>query len=63
MRVEEDKKDTETVAPRKTSDFSMMSILADVQDKDEPNVVLESQKLWESFHDLGTEMIITKSGR
>ncbi|XP_003746795.2 T-box transcription factor TBX3-like [Galendromus occidentalis] len=48
------------MAPRKTSDFSMMSILADEYD---PKVVLESQELWESFHNLGTEMIITKSGR
>lgn len=65
MRAEDgtDKKDTETAAPRRTSDFSMMSILADIQDKDEPKVVLESQELWENFHNLGTEMIITKSGR
>lgn len=50
----------QSMAPRKTSDFSMMSILADEYD---PKVVLESQELWESFHNLGTEMIITKSGR
>lgn len=34
---------------------------ADVQD--DPKVELESKELWEKFHKLGTEMVITKSGR
>ncbi|KAL5017210.1 hypothetical protein ScPMuIL_006799 [Solemya velum] len=33
----------------------------DVQD--DPKVELESKELWEQFHKIGTEMVITKSGR
>lgn len=33
----------------------------DVQD--DPKVELESKELWDQFHSLGTEMVITKSGR
>ena len=31
--------------------------------EDDPKVSLESKDLWEKFHLLGTEMVITKSGR
>jgi hypothetical protein len=31
--------------------------------EDDPKVCLESKDLWERFHGLGTEMVITKSGR
>lgn len=31
--------------------------------EDDPKVSLESKDLWERFHGLGTEMVITKSGR
>ncbi|XP_074601520.1 uncharacterized protein LOC141855390 isoform X2 [Brevipalpus obovatus] len=31
--------------------------------EDDPKVILESKDLWERFHSLGTEMVITKSGR
>ncbi|XP_025091991.1 T-box transcription factor TBX2-B-like isoform X1 [Pomacea canaliculata] len=31
--------------------------------QDDPKVDLESKDLWEKFHRLGTEMVITKSGR
>lgn len=31
--------------------------------EDDPKVSLESKDLWEKFHALGTEMVITKSGR
>ncbi|XP_015925371.2 T-box transcription factor TBX3 [Parasteatoda tepidariorum] len=31
--------------------------------KDDPKVTLESKDLWDQFHQLGTEMVITKSGR
>ena len=31
--------------------------------EDDPKVTLESKDLWEKFHSLGTEMVITKSGR
>jgi len=31
--------------------------------EDDPKVSLESKDLWERFHNLGTEMVITKSGR
>ena len=30
---------------------------------DDPKVTLESKDLWTKFHGLGTEMVITKSGR
>ncbi|XP_014788761.1 T-box transcription factor TBX2b, partial [Octopus bimaculoides] len=30
--------------------------------RDDPKVELESKDLWEQFHVLGTEMVITKSG-
>lgn len=30
---------------------------------DDPKVTLECKDLWEKFHKLGTEMVITKSGR
>lgn len=30
---------------------------------DDPKVTLECKELWEKFHKLGTEMVITKSGR
>ena len=56
----------------RTSDYSMHSILghslqpgAVVEDThaDDPQVELESRPLWEEFHNFGTEMVITKSGR
>nr|XP_022338947.1 T-box transcription factor TBX2-like isoform X3 [Crassostrea virginica]XP_022338948.1 T-box transcription factor TBX2-like isoform X3 [Crassostrea virginica] len=31
--------------------------------QDDPKVEIESKDLWEQFHNLGTEMVITKSGR
>ena len=34
---------------------------AEVQD--DPKVELEGRELWEQFHEIGTEMVITKSGR
>ena len=30
---------------------------------EDPNVNLEANELWEQFHNIGTEMVITKSGR
>lgn len=30
---------------------------------DDPKVTLESKNLWKEFHKMGTEMVITKSGR
>lgn len=31
--------------------------------QDDPKVTLEAKELWQQFHLLGTEMVITKSGR
>lgn len=31
--------------------------------RDDPKVELESKELWDKFYKLGTEMVITKSGR
>ena len=36
---------------------------AEVGEEDDPRVVLEGRELWEQFHTIGTEMVITKSGR
>ncbi|XP_061775311.1 T-box transcription factor TBX2-like [Nerophis ophidion] len=33
------------------------------QVEDDPKVTLEAKDLWDQFHQLGTEMVITKSGR
>lgn len=30
---------------------------------DDPKVNIEAKELWQTFHVLGTEMVITKSGR
>lgn len=34
-----------------------------VEEKRKPQAILEGRELWECFYRLGTEMIITKSGR
>ena len=31
--------------------------------QDDPKVNLEAKELWEQFHKIGTEMVITKTGR
>lgn len=31
--------------------------------EDDPKVTLEAKELWDQFHKIGTEMVITKSGR
>ena len=31
--------------------------------QDDPKVTLEAKDLWTQFHSIGTEMVITKSGR
>ena len=31
--------------------------------KDDPKIELEGKDLWDQFHEFGTEMVITKSGR
>lgn len=35
----------------------------DADVRDDPKVELEGKDLWGNFHELGTEMVITKSGR
>ena len=35
----------------------------DDNEPDDPKVELENKKLWQEFHCLGTEMVITKTGR
>ena len=42
--------------------------LGDTEDNDnevddDPTVSLEAKELWTQFHNIGTEMVITKSGR
>lgn len=49
-----------TSKKRKLLDYEPTS---DKEEKVKPQAVLEGRELWECFYRLGTEMIITKSGR
>ncbi|XP_078535938.1 T-box transcription factor TBX2 isoform X1 [Lissotriton helveticus] len=42
---------------------SLKSLEPDEEVDDDPKVTLEAKELWDQFHKLGTEMVITKSGR
>ncbi|CAK6953566.1 T-box transcription factor TBX2b-like [Scomber scombrus] len=42
---------------------SSKSLEPEDKPEDEPKVTLESRNLWNQFHKMGTEMVITKSGR
>ncbi|KAG7223332.1 hypothetical protein INR49_015688 [Caranx melampygus] len=42
---------------------SLKSIQQDEGQDDDPKVTLDSKNLWNEFHKMGTEMVITKSGR
>lgn len=42
---------------------SSRSLQPDEEVADDPKVTLESKNLWKEFHKMGTEMVITKSGR
>ncbi|KAM9319419.1 T-box transcription factor TBX2 [Gastrophryne carolinensis] len=42
---------------------SLKSLEPDEEVEDDPKVNLEAKELWDQFHKLGTEMVITKSGR
>ena len=47
-----------------TDYIMMIMIFNDSQNNlQDANVALEGFQLWEQFHSLGTEMVITKSGR
>ncbi|XP_013884459.1 T-box transcription factor TBX2b, partial [Austrofundulus limnaeus] len=41
----------------------MKSLEPEEEVDDDPKVTLEAKDLWDQFHKLGTEMVITKSGR
>uniref|UniRef100_A0AAV2J544 T-box domain-containing protein n=1 Tax=Knipowitschia caucasica TaxID=637954 RepID=A0AAV2J544_KNICA len=41
----------------------LKSLEPDEEVDDDPKVTLEAKDLWDQFHKLGTEMVITKSGR
>lgn len=43
--------------------LSLKSLRPDEEVADDPRVTLESKNLWKEFHKMGTEMVITKSGR
>ncbi|KAK0144566.1 T-box transcription factor TBX3 [Merluccius polli] len=45
------------VSPRKGTELTLE------EEEDEPKVHLEAKELWRQFHQHGTEMVITKSGR
>ncbi|XP_076130161.1 T-box transcription factor TBX2a isoform X1 [Alosa pseudoharengus] len=42
---------------------SLKSLEPEEDVEDDPKVILESKDLWDQFHKIGTEMVITKSGR
>ncbi|XP_062329127.1 T-box transcription factor TBX2b [Osmerus eperlanus] len=42
---------------------SLKSLEPDEEVDDDPKVTLEAKDLWDQFHKIGTEMVITKSGR
>ncbi|XP_016309601.1 T-box transcription factor TBX2b-like isoform X1 [Sinocyclocheilus anshuiensis] len=42
---------------------SFKSLEAEEDVEDDPKVTLEAKDLWDQFHKIGTEMVITKSGR
>ncbi|XP_042735915.1 T-box transcription factor TBX2 [Lagopus leucura] len=42
---------------------SLKSLEPEEEVEDDPKVTLEAKELWDQFHKLGTEMVITKSGR
>ncbi|KAM4627964.1 T-box transcription factor TBX2b isoform 2-T2 [Polymixia lowei] len=42
---------------------SLKSLEPEEEVDDDPKVTLEAKDLWDQFHKLGTEMVITKSGR
>nr|XP_033777766.1 T-box transcription factor TBX2 isoform X2 [Geotrypetes seraphini] len=42
---------------------SLKSLEPEEDVEDDPKVTLEAKELWDQFHKLGTEMVITKSGR
>ncbi|XP_040280619.1 T-box transcription factor TBX2 isoform X2 [Bufo bufo] len=42
---------------------SLKSLEPEEEVEDDPKVNLEAKELWDQFHKLGTEMVITKSGR
>jgi hypothetical protein len=48
-------------SPRSVNKINMTK--SDCPVDDQPKVELEAKELWNSFHELGTEMVITKSGR
>uniref|UniRef100_A0A673JUL8 T-box transcription factor TBX2b n=1 Tax=Sinocyclocheilus rhinocerous TaxID=307959 RepID=A0A673JUL8_9TELE len=42
---------------------SLKSLEPEEEVEDDPKVTLEAKDLWDQFHKIGTEMVITKSGR
>ncbi|XP_029547533.1 T-box transcription factor TBX2b isoform X2 [Salmo trutta] len=42
---------------------SLKSLEQEEEVEDDPKVTLEAKDLWDQFHKIGTEMVITKSGR
>lgn len=52
-----------TAVQSASSDHAMAAALSLVPSKSGIRVTLENAELWQQFHSLGTEMVITKSGR
>lgn len=42
---------------------TLKSLEPEEEVEDDPKVTLEAKELWDQFHKIGTEMVITKSGR
>lgn len=47
----------------RTNPRSSKSLQSEEELDDDPKVTLDSRNLWNEFHKMGTEMVITKSGR
>ena len=60
----DDKKNPEEGAPSTSKKRKLLDYDTDPEETvRKPQAILEGRELWECFYRLGTEMIITKSGR
>lgn len=46
-----------------TSSDAEMNSESDSVEPDDPKAELDNKELWDQFHHIGTEMVITKTGR
>lgn len=56
-------RDSPDIVVEKSSSPKVQKILCNCEELLNVDCHLETKDLWDKFHDLGTEMIITKTGR